>query len=50
MIDNLLIAVHTFARPMLTLLLVDEILLPKYVNLSINFRGLPLQVEMATSC
>ena len=28
---------------------VDEILLLRYVNYSINFRGLPLTVEMALS-
>ena len=49
MIDNLSMAVHTFMRHMLTRLSVDEILLPRYVILSINFRGLPLQVEMAPS-
>ena len=47
MIDNLFIVVHTFTRHMLTSLSVNEILLPKYVNLSNNFRGLPLKVEMA---
>ena len=36
-IDNLPIAYYTFARHMLTSLSVDEILLPKYVNLSTNF-------------
>ena len=49
MIDNLLIAFHAFARNMFTLLSVDEILLPRYVNLSTNFRGLPLRKEMAPS-
>ena len=48
-IDNLSIAVHIFARHILSSLLVDEILLPMYVNLSTNFRGLPLCVEMDTS-
>ena len=47
MINNLSIVVHTFARHMLTSLSVDEILLPRYVNLSSNFRGLLLKVEMA---
>ena len=37
MIDNLLIAAHTFARHMLTSLSVDEILLLRYVGLSSNF-------------
>ena len=41
MVDNLSIAVHAFIKCMLTTLLVDEILLPRYVNLSTNFRGLP---------
>ena len=42
-------AVHTFTRHMLTSLSVDEILLLWYVNLSTNFRGLPLKMEMAPS-
>ena len=46
MIDNQSIAVNAFARHMLTSLSVDEILLPRYVNLSINFRGLLLRVNM----
>ena len=37
-------------RHMLASLLIDEILLPKYMNLSPNFRGLPLKVKMAHSC
>ena len=45
-IDNLSIAVHAFVRCMLSSLSADEILLPSYVNLSSNFRGLPLRVEM----
>ena len=49
MIDNLLIAVHDFARHMLTSLSIDEILLPRYENLSTNFRGLLLKGEMALS-
>ena len=36
MADNLSIAVHTFARRMLTSLVVNEILLPMYVNYSAN--------------
>ena len=39
MINNLMIAVYAFARYLLTLLSVDEILLPKYVNLFTNLRG-----------
>ena len=46
MIDNLSIAVCGFVMCMLTLLLVDEILLPMYVNVSSNFRCLPLGMEM----
>ena len=44
-IDNLSIVVHTFSRCMLTSLTVDEILLPRYVNFSIN-----LNMGMALSC
>ena len=46
-IDNLSIAVHTFIRHMLTSLSAVEILLLRYVNLSTNFRCLPLKVEIA---
>ena len=47
-INNLSIAAaHTFNWYILTLLSVDEMLLPTYVNLSINFRGLPFKVEVA---
>ena len=49
MINNLLIAVHVFARHMFTTLSVDEILLLRYVNLSTNFKGLPLTVDIAPS-
>ena len=42
MIDNLSVVVQAFTRNMLTLLFVDEILLPMYVNWSINFRHMPL--------
>ena len=49
MIDSLLIAVHAFVKRILTLLSVDETLLPRHVNLSINFRGPPFWVEMAPS-
>ena len=41
-IDNLSIAVHTFAKRTLVSLSVDEILLLRYVNFSTNFRDLPL--------
>ena len=40
MINNLLIAVHTFLMGVLTSLSVDEILVPKYLNWFINFSGL----------
>ena len=39
MIDDLLIAVHTFTNQILTSLSLDEMLLPRYMNLSTNFRG-----------
>ena len=45
-ISCLLIEVHAFAWSILTLLSVDETLQLKCVNLSTNFRGLPLRVEM----
>ena len=50
MIDNLSMAVNTFISRMLTSLSVDEILLLRYENWSINSRGLPLEVEMAPHC
>ena len=50
MIDNLSIAFHIFDRFMLTSLSVDEMLLPRYVNLSTDFSGLPLRVEKAPFC
>ena len=49
-IDNLSIAIHAFLMCSLTSLSVDEILLPRYVNWSTNFRGLPLQMEMTPLC
>ena len=49
MIDNLPIAVHTFARRMLMSFLVDEILLLRYVNLSTNFREPPFRADMSPS-
>ena len=39
--DNMSEAVNIFLMCVLTSLLVDEILLPKYVNWSTNFKGLP---------
>ena len=47
MIDNLLIAVDAFPINMLTSLSVNDILLLRYVNWCINFRGLSFNVEMA---
>ena len=56
-IVNQLKAFYTFARGMLTSLSVDEILLPSYVNLCNNFRGLLhklcficVHVEAKVSC
>ena len=49
MIDNLSIALQDFALCMLTSFSVDEILLPRYMNCSTNFRGLPLK-GIALSC
>ena len=48
-IVSLSIVVHAFARCILTSLLTDEILLPRYVNLSSNFREPPFWIEMAPS-
>ena len=48
MIDNQSTAVHAF--PMCMLISLSEIILPRYVNLSINFRGLLFNVEMVLSC
>ena len=50
MIDNLSIAVHVFREHTLTSVSVDEILLPRYVDLSANFRSLRLIVGMTQSC
>ena len=48
-IDKLLIAFYIFARRMLQPISVEKILLMCYVNLSTNFRNLPLNVEMVSS-
>ena len=40
MIDSLSIVFHTFARCMWTSLSVDEMLLPRFVNRSTDFKGL----------
>ena len=49
MINNLSIAVHGFARRILMSISVDETLLPRYVNLSTNFRESPFRVDMSLS-
>ena len=48
-VDNLSVAVHTLPMCILIRLSVDEILLPRYVNWSTNFRGLPFHEEMTSS-
>ena len=40
-IDNLSREFNDFARRILTLLLIDDMLLPRYVDWYTNFRGLP---------
>ena len=45
MTDNQSIAVHTFARHLPTSISVNEIFLPKYLNLSNNFRNLSFREE-----
>ena len=50
MINSLSTALHAVHRRMLTSLSVDMILLPRYVNYSSYFRGLPLKLVMARSC
>ena len=45
--DDLSIAVHGFARSILISFSVDETLLPRYVNVSTNFRESPFRVEMS---
>ena len=46
---NWSIAVHALPMHIWTSLSVDEILLPKNVKWSTNFRGLPFNAEMAPS-
>ena len=48
MINNLSIAVHALLICIFTLLYVDKILLPRYVNRSMNFRGLPFNEKMTS--
>ena len=47
MINSLLIAVYAFVSRVLTSFLVDETLLPRYVNLSNSFREVLSSVEMS---
>ena len=47
MIDKLSIAVHTFTRHILQSISVDEILLPRYVNLSTNFLEPTFSVDVS---
>ena len=49
MIVNRSIAVYALFMHMLSLLSVDEIWLSRYTKLSPNFRGLPLNEEIASS-
>ena len=49
-IDNVSTEVHAFARHILTLLSVDEILIPRYGKWSTNFSDWPLKVEMVPYC
>ena len=44
---NISIAIHALPMRIMTLLSVDEILLPKYMNWSSNFKRLPFHEEMA---
>ena len=46
---NLSIAIYDFTMHTVTLLSVNAILLPRYMNGSINLRGLSLRMEMAPS-
>ncbi len=49
MVVNLSIADHAFPMLLLTSLSVDEILLPRYMNFSTNFRGLSFNEKMTFS-
>ena len=48
-IDNLSMAVHGFARHILMSLSVDEMLLPRYMKVSTNFREPPFRGKMSPS-
>ena len=45
--DSLSIAVHAYASNVLMSVSIDEILLPRWLNLSTSFREVPLSVEMS---
>ena len=47
MTDNLLIADHAFASSVLTSFSIDEMLLPREVNLFASFKEPPVRVEMS---
>ena len=49
MVVNRLIAIHALPICKLISLSVDEILLPRYVNWSANFRGLPFNKKIAST-
>ena len=49
MIDKLSISVHAFAGSILKSLSAVKTLLPRYMNLSISFRGLPSRLEIFPS-
>ena len=46
MVDNLSVAFHVLPLSMLISLAIDEILLPRYVNWSTNFKSLSLEQGM----
>ena len=50
MINDKSIAIQAFIWCIFTSLSVDKMLLPRHMNLSTNFRGLPLRVVMASFC
>ena len=49
-IDYVSIAVHAFTWSILTSISEDEILLPRRINCSTNFKVSPLKVEMSPCC
>ena len=50
MTDKMSIAIYAFHMHMLRPLSVDKILLPRYVEWSTKFSGLPFDIEMSISC